>query len=127
MEFIPEIKDARVYKSNVRDSSLDAICGLFIIYMIMTQAFQWSNVADDEFYVNVLFSALTPAHKNITFAASTLKRKVMQKEKVNYQEVYDLYQLCSETKDLKEFFSEYSVNYDKFMNSNWNLHLMSRS
>ena len=75
MEFIPEIKDARVYKSNVRDSSLDAICGLFIIYMIMTQAFQWSNVADDEFYVNVLFSALTPAHKNITFAASTLKQK----------------------------------------------------
>ena len=27
----------------------------------------------------------------------------MPKEKVNYQEVYDLYQLCSETKDLKEF------------------------
>lgn len=27
----------------------------------------------------------------------------MSKEKVNYQEVYDLYQLCSETKDLKEF------------------------
>ena len=25
--------------------------------------------------VNVLFSALTPAHKNITFAASTLKQK----------------------------------------------------
>ena len=24
----------------------------------------------------------------------------MPKEKVNYQEVYDLYQLCSETKDL---------------------------
>ena len=32
----------------------------------------------------------------------------MPKEKVNYQEVYDL-------------------NYDKFMNSNWNLHLRSRS
>ena len=27
----------------------------------------------------------------------------MAKEKVNYQEVYDLYQLCSETKDLREF------------------------
>jgi hypothetical protein len=27
----------------------------------------------------------------------------MPKEKVNYQEVYDMYQLCSETKDLKEF------------------------
>ena len=27
----------------------------------------------------------------------------MPKEKVNYLEVYDLYQLCSETKDLKEF------------------------
>ena len=25
--------------------------------------------------VNVLFSALTPTHKNITFAASTLKQK----------------------------------------------------
>lgn len=52
MEFIPEIKDTRVYKSKVRDSSLDAICGLFIIYMIITHAFQWSNVTDDEFYVN---------------------------------------------------------------------------
>ena len=51
----------------------------------------------------------------------------MPKEKVNYQEVYDLYQLCSETKNLKESCSEYGVNYDKFMNSNWNLHLMSRS
>ena len=51
----------------------------------------------------------------------------MPKEKVNYPEVYGLYQLCSETKDLKEFFSEYGVNYDKFMNSNWNLHLKSRS
>ena len=44
----------------------------------------------------------------------------MLKEKVNYQEVYDLYQLCSETKDLKEFCSEYGVNYDKFMN--WQRH-----
>lgn len=51
----------------------------------------------------------------------------MPKEKVNYQEVYGLYQLCSETKDLKEFCSEYGVNYDKLMNSNWNLHLKSRS
>ncbi len=31
----------------------------------------------------------------------------MPKEKDNYQEVYDLYQLCSETKDQKEFCSEY--------------------
>ena len=31
----------------------------------------------------------------------------MPKEKVNYREVYDLYQLCSETKDLKDFCSEY--------------------
>ena len=30
----------------------------------------------------------------------------MAKEKVNYQEVYDLYQLCSETKDLREFCAE---------------------
>ena len=28
---------------------------------------------------------------------------IMAKEKVNYQEVYDHYQLCSETKDLREF------------------------
>ena len=40
----------------------------------------------------------------------------MAKEKVNYQEVYDLYQLCSETKDLREFCADYGVNYDKFMN-----------
>ena len=39
----------------------------------------------------------------------------MPKEKVNYQEVYDLYQLCSETKDLKEFCSEYGVNYDSHL------------
>ena len=41
----------------------------------------------------------------------------MAKEKVNYQEVYDLYQLCSETKDLREFCADYGVNYDKFMQS----------
>lgn len=35
--------------------------------------------------------------------------KVIPKEKVNYQEVYDLYQLCCETKDLKEFCSGYGV------------------
>ncbi len=40
----------------------------------------------------------------------------MAKEKVNYQEVYDLYQLCCETKDLREFCADYGVNYDKFMN-----------
>lgn len=44
----------------------------------------------------------------------------MSKEKVNYQEVYDLYQLCSQTKDLREFCMEYGVNYDKFMN--WQRH-----
>lgn len=31
--------------------------------------------------VNVLFSALTPAHKNITFAASTLKQKCFAERK----------------------------------------------
>ena len=36
----------------------------------------------------------------------------MPKEKVNYQDVYDLFQLCSETKDLKEFCSEYGVVYE---------------
>ena len=35
----------------------------------------------------------------------------MPKEKVNYQEVDDLYQLCRETKYLKEFCSEYGVNF----------------
>ena len=44
----------------------------------------------------------------------------MAKEKVNYQEVYDLYQLCSETKDLRESCADYGVNYDKFMN--WQRH-----
>ena len=44
----------------------------------------------------------------------------MPKEKVNYQEVYDLYQLCSETKELKEFCNEMGVNYEKFMN--WQRH-----
>ena len=44
----------------------------------------------------------------------------MAKEKVNYQEVYDLYQLCSETKDLRELCADYGVNYDKFMN--WQRH-----
>lgn len=44
----------------------------------------------------------------------------MSQEKVNYQEVYDLYQLCSQTKDLREFCMEYGVNYDKFMN--WQRH-----
>ena len=45
---------------------------------------------------------------------------IMAKEKVNYQEVYDLYQLCSETKDFREFCADYGVNYDKFMN--WQRH-----
>ena len=40
----------------------------------------------------------------------------MAKEKVNYQEVHDLYQLCCETKDLREFCADYGVNCDKFMN-----------
>ena len=39
----------------------------------------------------------------------------MPKEKVNYQEVYDLYRLYSETKDLNEFCSEYGVNYDNHL------------
>ena len=44
----------------------------------------------------------------------------MAKEKVNYQKVYDLYQLCSETKDLRKFCTDYGVNYDKFMT--WQRH-----
>lgn len=45
---------------------------------------------------------------------------IMAKEKVNYQEVYDLYQLCSKIKDLREFCADYGENYDKFMN--WQRH-----
>mgnify|MGYP000910190768 CR=1 FL=1 len=41
----------------------------------------------------------------------------MPKEKVNYQEVYDLYQQCSGTNDLKEFCSEYGVNSHIFLTS----------
>ena len=41
---------------------------------------------------------------------------IMAKEIVNYQEVYDLYQLCSETQDLCELCADYGVNYDKFIN-----------
>ena len=44
----------------------------------------------------------------------------MSKEKANYREVYNLYQLCSETKNLKEFCSEYGVSYEKF--KNWQHH-----
>ena len=44
---------------------------------------------------------------------------IMAKEKVNYQEVYDLYQLCSETKGLRRFCGLW-VNYEKFMN--WQRH-----
>lgn len=45
---------------------------------------------------------------------------IMAKEKVNYQEIYDLYQLWSETKNLREFCADYEVNYDKLMN--WQRH-----
>ena len=51
-----------------------------------------------------------------TLSDAYLRTMIMAKEKVNYQEVYDLYQLCSETKDLREFCTDYGVNYDKFMN-----------
>ena len=45
---------------------------------------------------------------------------IMEKEKVDNQEVYNLYQLCSKTKDLWEFRADYGVNYAKFMN--WQYH-----
>ncbi len=35
---------------NYRDSSLDAACGLFIVYMIVGHAFQWSFTTSDSFY-----------------------------------------------------------------------------
>ena len=65
--------------------------------------------------VSVLFSALTSAHKNITFAASTLKQKSYAERKS---------QLSG---SLRSVSAPSMVNYDKFMNSNWNLHLKSRS
>ena len=34
--------------------------------------------------------------------------------------MYDLYQLCRETKDLREFCADYGVHYDKFMK--WQRH-----
>lgn len=40
----------------------------------------------------------------------------MAKEKVNYQKVYDLYQLCSEIKDFREICASYGVNYNNLMN-----------
>lgn len=40
----------------------------------------------------------------------------MTKEKVNYLEVYDFYQLCSETKNLRKYCLDYGVYYDKLMN-----------
>ena len=34
--------------------------------------------------------------------------------------MYELYQLCSGTKEFREPFADYGVNYDKFMN--WQRH-----
>lgn len=36
-----------------RDISLDALCGLFIIQMILQHAFQWADACDDTFYVTM--------------------------------------------------------------------------
>lgn len=41
----------------------------------------------------------------------------MAKETVNYQKVYDLYQLCSETKSLREFWADYCSNIVKVKQS----------
>lgn len=41
---------------------------------------------------------------------------MIMSKKVNYQEVYGLCQLCSETKEPSEFCADYGVDYDKFMN-----------
>lgn len=38
------------------------------------------------------------------------------KKRVNYQGIYDLYQLCGENKNIRELCLDYRVNYDKFMN-----------
>jgi hypothetical protein len=44
---------------------------------------------------------------------------IMAKEKVNYQEVYDLYSYAAR-QGSSEFCADYGVNYDKFMN--WQRH-----
>ena len=60
-------------------------------------------------------------HHSLTYlCAVTFKNNDYGKRKSKLQEVYDLYQLCSETKDLREFCADYGVNYDKFMN--WQRH-----
>jgi hypothetical protein len=45
----------KINNNKTRDTSLDAVCGLFIIYMIVTHAFQWSWTTDDSFYVNIQY------------------------------------------------------------------------
>lgn len=44
----------------------------------------------------------------------------MAREKVNYQEIYKLHQLYSETKDLHKSYADYGVNYDRFVH--WQRH-----
>ena len=95
------------------------ICGICVISVGMegkAGIYFPADLADFLFryYHRGAFSTISS--KRLIFRLDT----VMPKEKVNYQEVYDLYQLCSETKDLKEFCSEYGINYDKFMN--WQRH-----
>lgn len=47
-----EVQKTAKYK---RDTSLDAICGLFIVYMIIGHAFQWAHIEDDDFQVNLSY------------------------------------------------------------------------
>ena len=51
----------------------------------------------------------------------------MTKEKVNYQEVYDLYLLCSETKELREFCADYGVRYEDSSDTSKVYMFMSRN
>lgn len=45
---------------------------------------------------------------------------IMAKEKINYQEVYYFYTLRRESKSLREFSTDYRINYD-------NLHELAAS
>lgn len=44
-------KIAKSYQIH-RDISLDAVCGIYIIYMIIGHAGQWAHISDDDFFVN---------------------------------------------------------------------------
>ncbi len=59
--------------------------------------------------------------RNTIYLCGKSKNRIMsQSYSKKYQEVYDLYQLCSNTKDLHEFCKDAGINYKKFME--WQRH-----